>query len=962
MDPVVLAARDIPLIQPTTLSQRWALLAQAAAETFARPRKYGLLGEKRGLLEKRPSTVEGAGFGLFATEDIPPGTPLGWYCGPSHPFDEKDDDVYTVNASDQETADKVGHWVTRSGPWCAAACSNDAGPSNPNKVNAHFSYLPAGYSIKENEVLTVQTIEGRMNMLFAGGSEHDKRVIRAGSEIFLDYGESYWKDPYTPPAPTVVEEGPIEFVSLPTPSMEHTDAKAPLRLPSALEAVPRNPDIISAALVLAYVCAEYLFPKHRPEPTSAENILQYVKQNPPDETTLMKMRYGETRDERRARFTKNLSESERKKLYPAQRIIPFNDSVCFRLASPAIYYIPQTFRRSWEGELEPSMIHLRALFRTSSEMLGIESWDKMIDTFYGFVKSYVVPRRQLEPTEESKEGLPYVVAKTHLQVLDGQTTDQLLAQRQVTNLIIYSADQDGWFNCSEIPSIIVNMSIYKNPEGGYEYSCRDEIPKELTVFSIAQIQWLLLCMHQVVWGHRLTWDLRPERLHELFGWSQTAKFLGIADVIHFHLFEGLVQWTLDIRPEEFMPAIKTKMLFPAPLSQSIDDHVRTNILRYLQDIDRWTGKTHLAETLQSNPTLWGRRVFLDLAALLGHIDPTQRIVGKLESYAANCERDSILLSTPDFGRWDSYGSFLNLSPNDPFKKNTLKHQKIVTNTLESLVSVRFPGSAWLLDQLSIQSLQLRILEFSRNGESPLHLWAAQKNNPVLDIFRANKTMSLRFENNDDMAVINSVRDETHLIITEIRGASTYLKEALLFVALAYHLVNANEEVVVVVHSEYLPMIQKLGFIRCSDRAFAVIGRVLFKRMREIDWLLQLKPNPFFCDPGEVRAQSMRAYDMITATEATLRLRGLEKLFHITAAAGDLNHETLPETLADFEPENLLSLVDIYAEMSVLGLDIGSDKEVDNLLIYILQAAILDKKEDTPENINRLLSQIRNAMV
>lgn len=114
-------------------------------------------------VEIKPSTIRGAGLGLFALEPIPSGVVVGEYTGDTAPFAIPGG--YTVEVElDSYYIDAYNY------PRCVMAMINDPKGSD-NRKNVEFEID------RESKRVWIVSL----------------RSIEKGEELFLDYGPWYWK-------------------------------------------------------------------------------------------------------------------------------------------------------------------------------------------------------------------------------------------------------------------------------------------------------------------------------------------------------------------------------------------------------------------------------------------------------------------------------------------------------------------------------------------------------------------------------------------------------------------------------------------------------------------------------------------------------------------------------------------------------------------------------------------------
>lgn len=127
------------------------------------------------LLSLRPSTIKGAGLGLFSDEKIiPKGCRIGFYVGK---FIEGNDGVtdYSFQLDDDWSIDSFDY------PRCYIAMVNDVHKTR-FKTNAEFEVLT-------RDEKTRKKLEGKDKLIILIAS----RDIKKDEEIFASYGDEYWK-------------------------------------------------------------------------------------------------------------------------------------------------------------------------------------------------------------------------------------------------------------------------------------------------------------------------------------------------------------------------------------------------------------------------------------------------------------------------------------------------------------------------------------------------------------------------------------------------------------------------------------------------------------------------------------------------------------------------------------------------------------------------------------------------
>jgi len=126
------------------------------------------------LVEMRPSSIPGAGTGVFAKKDIPNNTELGIYRGEyltNSEFHNRYDDsglgTYVLTIDDLDGSDKKSYVDgIKKGNWITLINSPKG---TLNKVNVIF---------------------------YSDGKALAKRNIKAGEELFVGYGSKYWNNRY----------------------------------------------------------------------------------------------------------------------------------------------------------------------------------------------------------------------------------------------------------------------------------------------------------------------------------------------------------------------------------------------------------------------------------------------------------------------------------------------------------------------------------------------------------------------------------------------------------------------------------------------------------------------------------------------------------------------------------------------------------------------------------------------
>jgi SET domain-containing protein len=112
------------------------------------------------VMEIKPSTVPGAGRGVFTKRFLPKGTFIGWYRGKIIPDEKNPDKDYTLGIEEDGKAISI----------CAKKYGNFTGLINCYTGSGH----PANVNYVDN---------GRMETV---------ADIQPGEELFSDYGKDYW--------------------------------------------------------------------------------------------------------------------------------------------------------------------------------------------------------------------------------------------------------------------------------------------------------------------------------------------------------------------------------------------------------------------------------------------------------------------------------------------------------------------------------------------------------------------------------------------------------------------------------------------------------------------------------------------------------------------------------------------------------------------------------------------------
>lgn len=126
------------------------------------------------LLDKRPSSIEGAGFGLFAKQNIEPGTELGYYRGRkffTFPKTNSRNYTYMMQLSRRPSWISKKQWTEKGHPVfidatkCLLAFMNCC-KDDPSKQNVDFSQ---------------------------SGMFKTTKTILQGQELLCYYGQDYWE-------------------------------------------------------------------------------------------------------------------------------------------------------------------------------------------------------------------------------------------------------------------------------------------------------------------------------------------------------------------------------------------------------------------------------------------------------------------------------------------------------------------------------------------------------------------------------------------------------------------------------------------------------------------------------------------------------------------------------------------------------------------------------------------------
>jgi hypothetical protein len=910
---MALAAEYVPLVVPQDAKERWAMIVRAATRPLPADRDFELMGDGD-FLEKRPSGIPGAGFGLFTTKRLEPGEFIAWYCGPGLVNSDDEDSSYCVSAVDEKTRiDYLGgvDWITKSASWCAAACVNDGRHTPGFKVNAQLAY-----------VFPRSSVSSRTTSLIALDE------IGAGTEIFLDYGEAYWASltqSILAPSPAAEPRQPSPFIpGRPDPLLvaNAPEVLPPLkkkRVPSLADLVASkkgDPTFVAAALVLSYAFSEYLpweEGKSQIDSTDAvaENLLNLVIRTEPTRETLARMRtecmpYTDHTDH--------------------QTLIPLKLADYMQMASPAKQIVTCANGKSELAGSSAGMRHLRPFFKKAAHNPD-RPWTEIVSRFYRMVYDYIVLPSPNWTTEKSA-----TFRET------GGQSDQaaMLAERQVVNTLLRSSQRVEWYtSLTAIPTLFVNKHTTVD-DGGFSFEGLAGEEEENRAFLTAnQLQWLLLTMHTVLIGHRLTWKPTTSP-SKLFGWTSPTAFLGPRVNYTFVLYNGDAQLRLSLKTEQRLPMMKTSELVPVPLSESLEAYTEKHIQRYIDDVVQWLGKApSVLRNFNPDRYLDFRTIFFDLACQVGRLDGLIKAYPRDERFVPL----AVLLPTPESNWWDSYNT------EDPFLADEDNYPSEDPPTFQ-----RVPGIHWLIDFLGLQGLKAgngnpRRNLFKSGGEpvEPLQLWPGQRSAPVLDVnqWQANAPTILRMESSGDAARAESIGRSDCLIILTILGTNEYVRDAVLFLALAQHLV---EDRVVILHSNRTAMIGRLGFMPAAENVWIATAAKLFRQMRQIDPLLRLAPNPFFCDPDEVKAALEKAgvYSLRPSTHS-IDLSPLRVLGGDSAPLEELLSEI------DTDEEAIVHLAQVYAWIGSICLN-PEDADPEALLTGLYRAAAA-RRTSLPEKIN-----------
>jgi len=129
---------------------------------------------ERELIEMRPSSVPGAGTGVFTKNDILANTDLGYYRG------------------EHLTNEEFNKKFSDSGLGTYVLTLNDPSDSN---TKFYVDGLKKG-----NWTSRINSPKGTMNkaniVFYTDGRVVSKRNIKAGEELFVGYGPKYWNNRY----------------------------------------------------------------------------------------------------------------------------------------------------------------------------------------------------------------------------------------------------------------------------------------------------------------------------------------------------------------------------------------------------------------------------------------------------------------------------------------------------------------------------------------------------------------------------------------------------------------------------------------------------------------------------------------------------------------------------------------------------------------------------------------------
>ena len=129
-------------------------------------------------LEKRASTIPGAGLGVFATHDLPAKTHLGYYVGCIHWTYPKHDDRHFAYIME----------VSRRPPWISKSRWSRHRRRNEAPVINGCEDCILGY------VNCCKGVWSKMNADFSrSGRFYTIKPVRRGEELFINYGMlEYW--------------------------------------------------------------------------------------------------------------------------------------------------------------------------------------------------------------------------------------------------------------------------------------------------------------------------------------------------------------------------------------------------------------------------------------------------------------------------------------------------------------------------------------------------------------------------------------------------------------------------------------------------------------------------------------------------------------------------------------------------------------------------------------------------
>jgi hypothetical protein len=145
-------------------------------------------------LEVGPSTIPGAGNGVFTLSDIKQGDPVCYYAGRDEPAGENCTDPYAIQHQFNGTI-RVGYRFAE-GTHGIGQLINDAS-------SIDFANLPLNehgfFSIKSMKILETSYNKHsyeKMNVGYSKDGEeyvmYSRRNIKAGEELFVSYGSDYW--------------------------------------------------------------------------------------------------------------------------------------------------------------------------------------------------------------------------------------------------------------------------------------------------------------------------------------------------------------------------------------------------------------------------------------------------------------------------------------------------------------------------------------------------------------------------------------------------------------------------------------------------------------------------------------------------------------------------------------------------------------------------------------------------